>query len=148
MDSPLLFRISEKKRLVQFAADEFERLLFKGDGRSNRGVALSSYECLGLGRGKRGSKELVDGQQVDRQRIDGSARDCFDPVVVGLHGGKAVDVRPHVFMLGVEDVRTIGVDHDPGFMPTGVAIAGYMITRVKYPNPVTGLSQLSCHHSP
>ena len=51
-----------------------------------------------------------------------------------------------MLVLRMKDVRSIGMDHDPALVSTGVAVASYVIAGIKYGNPVASLGKLSRHH--
>ena len=57
-----------------------------------------------------GAEELVDRPEVDGQRVDLACVVGVDAVLVGVEGGEAIDVLPHPFVGGVEQVRAVAVD--------------------------------------
>ena len=96
-----------------------------------------------LGRAHRRAEELVDREQVDRQRVHLPADGGHDPVVVRAHVAEAIDVLPHVLELRVEDVRTVDVHHHVGVrVADGVAVAGDVVAAVEHADAMAGLGEL------
>ena len=91
------------------------------------------------------AEELVDGQQVDRQRVHPARVRGLHAVVIGHHLAEAVDVLPHILVRGVEDVRAVHVHHDPVVVALGVGIAGHVATLVDDGGGDARLGELARH---
>jgi hypothetical protein len=115
-------------------------------GVRHRGVGLRGDERFGLRRRHRLVEELVDGEQVHRQREDLALGGGLDTVVVRHHHTEAIDVLPHVLVSRVENVRPVHMDHDIAVLAFGVTVARHMIPRVEHVDPMTSLGQFASHH--
>ena len=82
--------------------------------RASSSAACSAISALACSGSQGRAEELVDRAQVDRQREHLAAVHRVDPVLVVGELGEAVDVPPHPLVRGVEQVRAVLVDLDPG----------------------------------
>jgi len=67
-------------------------------------------------------------------------------VAIWHHHTKARNELPHMFVLSVKNVRSVGVHHDARFMPLGMTIASYVITGVKNRYGMTRFGQLPSYY--
>jgi hypothetical protein len=67
-------------------------------------------------------------------------------MLVRHHFGEARHVRPHTFVSGVEDVRSVTVKKDSIFIAACVAVPGDMITGIEHGHVVSSLSKLTGNH--
>jgi hypothetical protein len=105
------------------------------------------HERLGFGRAEGLAEELVDRQQVDRQRVDGAIGDGLDAVHVGHELHVAVHEFPGALDVGVEDVGTVDVDHDPGFrIAFRMAVARHVGAGLEHLDLVARLGELVGNH--
>lgn len=148
VEAPLFTGVALEERLVEFASDELEGLFLEVRGLVDGVVGAFGDEGLGLVGTERRLEEGVDGHQVDRQRIDPPADGRLDLVVERDHVAVGVDVVPHPFVVGVEDVWAVPVDEDAagGLVALGVAVAGDVVAAVVDDDVVTGLGELSADH--
>lgn len=111
---PLLRRVALDERLIEGAPNETDRLLFEIGGlfAAQLGSLFGDEGARFVGR-VGGTEELVDGTEVDRQRIDLTTVVRVDTMLVGVERGEAVDVIPHALIRGVEQVGAVPVDLDP-----------------------------------
>ncbi|MEY3366755.1 MAG: hypothetical protein RIS71_1492 [Actinomycetota bacterium] len=114
IDSPLLGRIAREERVVQFATDEAQALVLEAHRCRDRLVGLGLHERLGLLGREVGAEEVVDERQVEGHAVDLALHRGAHRVAVRHHLPEAADVVPHVFVCGVEDVRSVDVHHHPG----------------------------------
>ena len=75
------------------------------------GGALLGDLSLSLGRGD-DAPHLGEGVHIKGQVVQFALIVGHRGVGVAVEGGKAVDVVPHLFIVGMEDVRTVAVDGD------------------------------------
>ena len=88
------------------------------------------------------AEELVDGQEVDRKRIDQSAGDGLHAMPVWTHDSELLDIGPDALISGVEDVGTVDVSHDAGLeIALRMAIARHMRALVDHQDVVPGLGK-------
>ncbi len=100
-------------------------MLFEGLGIGDRFVAQIGDEILGFRWRHAGAEELVDRVEVDRQRVDLALVGGLDPVHIGHHLAKAVDVVPYLLIVGVEDMWSVLMDLNACLLVSiGVAVAG------------------------
>ena len=135
----MLFRSDEL--LVDIGADEVDGLLlevFRLGGIV--GGALLSNFGLGLGGGN-DAPHLGKGVHVERQVVQLTLVVCHRGVGVAVEGGKAVDIVPHLFIIGVEDVRAVAVDGD-ALDILGIDIAGDVAALINDQAPFAGGSGL------
>ena len=84
----------------------------------------------------------MQGEEVDRKRIDPAAVADLPPVDVGVELGEAVDVRPDLWRVGVENVRAIDVLVATGLrLVTGEAIAADVVAFLDDLDAVAGIGQ-------
>ena len=114
---PLLARVVLDERLVQGTADELDALVVEvlriGAGQLAR---LLLDQGLGLGRRVMRVEELVDGAQVDGQRVDLAVMRGIHAVHVVREAREAVHVIPDALVGGVEQVGAVLVDLRAGFL--------------------------------
>ena len=147
MATPLFLRVAFEECLVQTLADKAQRLFLKRLRIQDAGVGLRGQEGPRLIRAHGGIEELVDGVQVDRQRIDPPARGGLDLVLVGSEGFVAVDIIPDLGVIGVKDVRAVDMHHHPGFgIAFGMAIACDMRPRIDDGDLMPRLGQMAANH--
>ena len=108
---PLLARVVLDERLVQGTADELDALVVEvpriGAGQLAR---LLCDKLLRLGRRVTRVEELIDGAQVDRQRIHLAVMRGIHPVHVVGERRETIHVIPHTPVGRVEQVRPVLVD--------------------------------------
>lgn len=68
-------------------------------------------------------------------------------MVIRHHLTKAIDVLPDMLMLGMKNMRTIGVHHHTCFVASGVTISGDMIAGVKNDRFVACSGEFAGHDS-
>ena len=68
VDPPLLGRVAGKERVIQFATDEAQALVFETHRCGDRLVGFGGDECLSLLRREVGAEEVVDERQVEGMR--------------------------------------------------------------------------------
>ncbi|SIA42862.1 Uncharacterised protein [Mycobacteroides abscessus subsp. abscessus] len=111
---PLLGRVPRDEGVVEGPADQANRLLLEVAGFSRDLGGLLLDQRTGLGRRIGCAEELVDGAQVDGQRVDDAPIVGVDTVAVVVKGGETVDVRPDALVRRVEQVRTVAVHLNAG----------------------------------
>ena len=85
---------------------------------------------------------MVDGQEVDRQRIDQSSADRLHAVPVRTHDSELLHIGPDALIAGVEDVGTVDMGHHAGLgIALRMAIARHMRALVDHQNFVSGLRE-------
>ena len=109
---PLLGGVPAHERLVQGAADERHGLLLEVGRGAGHLARLSRDQGPGLVGAHRGAEELVDGAEVDRQRVHLAVVHGPHPVHVVGEGREPVDVVPHPRVARVEQVRSVAVHLD------------------------------------
>ena len=140
--APLFLRIALEEGLIKRAADEFQRLLLKVLRFGNAAVCLLTDEGARFIRTQRLAEELVDGVQIDRQRVHLSVHRAFDAVHIRHHLAETLHQRPHLGVVGMENVRSIDVHHHTGFAVAGaVAITGDVFAAFDDVYRVSGFSQ-------
>ena len=114
---PLLAGVVLDERLIQGAADELNALVVQV-GRIGAGqlARLPGDKLLRLGRRVMRMEELVDGAQVDRQRIDLAVMRGIHAVHIVREARETIDVVPHTLIGRVEQVRAILVDLRAGLL--------------------------------
>ena len=114
---PLLAGVVLDERLVQRAADELNALVVQvlrvGTGQLAR---LLFNQGLGFGRRVMRMEELVDGAEVDGQRVDLAVMGGVHAVHVVREARETVHVVPDALVGGVEQVRAVLVDLRAGFL--------------------------------
>ena len=141
IQAPLLARIATEEGLVEFGPDHAESLLLEigrfGDFPGFRGDKGGRFlRPHGL------AEELVDGQEVDRQRIDQSPGDGLHAVPIRAHDSELLDIGPDPLVARVEDVRTVDMRHHAGLgIALRMAIARHMRALVDHQDFVPGLSK-------
>jgi hypothetical protein len=141
VQAPLLAGVATEEGLVEFGPDHAESLLleirrlrdFPGL-RGDKGGRLLRPHGL--------AEELVDGQEVDWQRIDQSRRDRLHAVPVRAHDSELLDIGPDPLVARVEDVGTVDMRHDAGLgIALRMAVARHMRALVDHQDFVPGLRQ-------
>ncbi len=147
VDPPLLDGVGLEERFVEAAAHEAQCLLLEASRRFDGQVGLAFDERPRLGRPQRLAEELIDGEQVDRQRIHGTAGRRLHPVHERLEFHESIDVGPDLLVIGMEDVRSVDVQHDAGVgIALGMAIAGDVAAALEEFDAVPAFSQLARDH--
>ncbi len=111
---PLLGRVARDECVVEGATDQADRLLLEVARFARDLGGLLLDERAGLGRRVGCSEELVDGAQVDGQRVDDAPVVGVDAVAVVVEGRESVDVGPHALVRRVEQVGAVAVHLDAG----------------------------------
>ena len=114
------------------SADELDALVVQV-GRIGAGqlARLPGDKLLRLGRRVMRMEELVDGAQVDRQRIDLAVMRGIHAVHVVGERGETIDVVPHTLIGRVEQMRAILVDLRAGFLiHVRVRVAADVVTDI------------------
>ena len=108
---PLLAGVVLDERLIQGAADELDAFVVQV-GRIGTGqlARLLFNQGLGFGRRVMRVEELVDGAQVDGQRVDLAVMGGVHAVHVIREARETVRVIPHALVGGVEQVGAVLVD--------------------------------------
>ena len=129
---PLLAGVVLDERLIQGAADELDALVVQV-GRIGAGqlARLPGDKLLRLGRRVMRMEELVDGAQVDRQRIDLAVMRGIHAVHIVREARETIDVVPHTLIGRVEQVRAILVDLRAGLLiKVRVRVAADVVTDI------------------
>ena len=129
---PLLAGVVLDERLIQGAADELDALVVQV-GRIGAGqlARLLFNQGLGLGRRVMRVEELVDGAQVDGQRVDLAVMGGVHAVHVVREARETVHVVPDALVGGVEQVRAVLVDLRAGFLVhIRVGVAADVVTDI------------------
>ena len=129
---PLLAGVVLDERLIQGAADELDALVVEvlriGAGQLAR---LLGDKLLCLGRRVTRVEELIDGAQVDRQRIDLAVMRGIHAVHIVREARETIDVVPHTLIGRVEQVRAILVDLRAGLLiHIRVGVAADVVTDI------------------
>ena len=111
---PLLGRVARDEGVVEGAADQANRLLLEVSRftRDLGGLLLDQHACLGRRVGC--AEELVDGAQVDGQRVDDAPIVGVDTVAVVVEARETVDVGPHALVRRVEEMGAVAVHLNAG----------------------------------
>ena len=114
---PLLAGVVLDERLIQGAADELDAFVVQV-GRIGAGqlARLLFNQGLGFGRRVMRVEELVDGAEVDGQRVDLAVMRGVHAVHVVREARETVHVIPHALVGGVEQVGAVLVDLRAGFL--------------------------------
>ena len=114
---PLLAGVVLDERLIQGAADELDALVVQV-GRIGAGqlARLLFNQGLGFGRRVMRVEELVDGAEVDGQRVDLAVMRGVHAVHVVREARETVHVIPHALVGGVEQVGAVLVDLRAGLL--------------------------------
>ena len=129
---PLLAGVVLDERLVQRAADELDAFVVQV-GRIGAGqlARLLFNQGLGFGRRVMRMEELVDGAQVDGQRVDLAVMRGIHAVHVVREARETIDVVPHTLIGRVEQVRAILVDLRAGLLiKVRVRVAADVVTDI------------------
>ena len=129
---PLLARVVLDERLVQRSADELDALVVQV-GRIGAGqlARLLFNQGLGFGRRVMRMEELVDGAQVDGQRVDLAVMRGIHAVHVVREAREAVHVIPDALVGGVEQVGAVLVDLRAGLLiKVRVRVAADVVTDI------------------
>ena len=146
--APLLGCVAFEKRLVEIAPDKSERLLLKGL-RIGDILGLAGEKGTGLVRAQGLAVELIDCMQVDGEREYLPLCCGFDPVFIGFKGRELVHILPDLRIIGVENMRPVGVHHHTRFsIACGVAIACNMVAAINNGDIMTCLRQSTAYHRP
>ena len=86
--------------------------------------------------------------QIHRQAEDGAVDRGLDLVVVRHHVAVAIDVLPHPFIVGVEDVWAISMHQHTRLVALGVAVAAHMISGIKDMANMTCFGELTSYDRP
>ena len=129
---PLLARVVLDERLVQRTPDQRDALVVEvlrvGTGQF---AGLSGDQGLGLGRRVVRAEELVDGPQIDRQRVHLTVVGRVHAVHVVGEGGEPVHIIPHAPVGRVEQVGAVLVDLRAGLLVhVAVRVAADMVAHV------------------
>ena len=121
--APVFFRVSVKKRFVEFISDEFEGLFLEVRRGVDGLIGAFGNEGLGFIGRQVGPEELINRVKIEWKRKNSVAVDGFDAVDIGPKFAEAVDVFPDVFLRSVEDMRPIFVEQNSGgFIAFGVTV--------------------------
>ncbi len=144
---PLFERVAAEKGLVEVVAKECEGLFLKGLRVLDGFVAEVLDEFLGFGWRQRGAEKLVDRVEIDRQGVDLPLVGGLDPIGVGHHLAKTIDVIPDFLVVGVKDVGAVLVDLDARCLVAGgVAIAREMGAFVDHMDGISFVRELAGDH--
>ena len=147
VDTPLLQCIALKEGLVDIPADETQRLLLKRSGFDDGAVGDIVDIGARLSRPEGLAEELIDSEQVDRQRKDLALRNSFDAVDIGHEFREPAKIIPHFLIVGVEDMRAIDMHHNPGFGITRrMAITGHVVASFEDLNIVAMDREFPCNN--
>ncbi len=131
MAAPLFDGVSFEKGFVKFTAEHFEGLVLEifrvGDGL----IAEGLDESLRFTGAETFSEKLVDCEKIDGEGKNASACNGFHAVDKWAEVSEAPDIIPDAFVVGIENVGTVAVDHDAGLrIALGVAVSGDVVARV------------------
>jgi hypothetical protein len=141
-DTPLFAGIASKKSAVHFLADHAEGLLLKICGLRDVMPSLLTQILFGLGRIKRGSEKLIDGEQVDRHRKDAPLHLRHDPVAEWHQFPEFAEEGVDALIVGMKDMRPISMRHHLRLLiAVGVTIAARMRPFVNDKNLVASLRE-------
>ena len=89
--------------------------------------------------------KLIDGMQVDGQRIDLIVVGGFDAVGIGYEFAVFIDVVPYFFVVGVENMGAVNVFHYACFLISlSMAIACNVVALINNNNFMTSFRQFTC----
>lgn len=113
--APLLDSIAFEKGFVEVFPHHFQGLLFKVLRLGNAVIPQRLEKLLCLPRIEFLPEKLVDREQVDGEGEDAFVGDGFHPVGVIPEFGELPDIIPKLRLVGVENMGSIDMFHDPGF---------------------------------
>ena len=125
---PLLGRVPRDEGVVEGATNQADRLFLEVArfARDLGGLLLDQRACLGRRVGC--AEELVDGAQVDGQRVDDAPIVGVDAVAVVVEGRETVDVGPHALVRRVEEMGAVAVHFDArGLVDRRVGVAADVV---------------------
>jgi hypothetical protein len=131
------------ERLVQRAADQGDGLLLEVRGVLGGELrGLLGDERARLVRRVVAAEELVDQAQAHRELVRRAGVHAEHPVLVAGEVGEAVDVLPHALVGGVEQVRAVLVDLDPGLgLGLRVGVAADVVPPVQHQDALAELGR-------
>ncbi len=135
---PLLEGVAVEEGFVEFAAESGEAVLFHVLG---IGVGDAVGGDLGLGFfGGAGSVYLMEGEEVDGERVEAVTVRDLHAVDVVVERGVAVDVVPDLGRISMEDVGAVDVFVAVGlFAVAGEAVAADVVSLFDYVAAVSGV---------
>jgi hypothetical protein len=141
IEAPLLSGIAPEEGFVELDSNHAERLLLE-IGRAWNRLGLRGDERARLLWPHDLAKELVHGQEVERQRIHHPPGDRLDAMTIGPHGPESLNVGPNTLVAGVKYMGAVHMGHDAGLrIASRMAIAGHMRALVDHEDFVPCLGE-------